>query len=87
MHSEAPQVDRVNRGHIGIDHQPSQVRSVDVRLPPQFAVGLAGVADQRVHLGRAQVPLVEADSCLSVAIAATAMVIFRVTKVSLGGGS
>src|SRR4051794_10568702 len=52
--------------HVGVDHQPDQLLERRVRLPAKLALGLGGVADEQVYLGRALELVVDDDVVLPV---------------------
>src|SRR4051794_39007140 len=51
---------------VGVDHDARQLAPVGLRLPAKLPLGLRGVADEGIHLGRALVALVRAQVLLPV---------------------
>src|SRR3546814_11029024 len=49
----------LERLDVCVDHNSGEFQSVDLRLPAEGGASLGCIADESVHLGRAEVPGVE----------------------------
>src|SRR5882672_8766346 len=55
---------------VGADHLGHQLGKADLGFPAELAASLGGIAEQALHLGRAEIPGVDRDDAAPILIVA-----------------